>query len=106
MSLAAVAERALERAQLLVDRVQRVDLRVDELGPLALEAAQVEDEAAEVAEAELAGPAQVAQAPPHRAAGAEAGGGLDDRLAGSLALRELGGLTVVRGVRGLELGLV
>ena len=106
--VAAVVEHALERAQLAVDVVERGDLRVDEVGAVALEAVEVEDEAAEVAEAELAGPAQVAQAPPQPAAGAEARGGAGRRLARiDVALGgRRGVLAALLVVGGLELRLV
>ena len=80
---ARVVERLLERAQLGVDGLQRRELAADELLVGPVEAVLVEDEAAEVAEAELAHAAQVAQAAAQPAAVAEAGrrcsGGVDTR---------------------------
>src|SRR5204862_3199742 len=72
-----VPKHALERAQLLVDDRERVELGVDELLTGALETMQVEDEAAEVAEAELAHAAQVRQAAAQPPAIAEARGARD-----------------------------
>ena len=69
---AAVVEHALERAQLAVDRAERGELRLDEVGAVAVEAAHVEDEPADVAERELARAAQEAQPPAQPAAVAEA----------------------------------
>src|SRR5215207_8154486 len=68
----AVVERVLERPQLGVDRGQGGQLAADELLVDVREAVLVEDEAAEVAEAELADAAQVAQAAPQASALAEA----------------------------------
>ena len=73
--VAALVEHALDRAQLAVDGVERGELAEHELVVAAREAMEVEGEAAEVAEAELADTAQVAQAAPQPAAVAEAGPG-------------------------------
>ena len=84
---AAVVERVLEGAQLAVDGGQRGELAVHERLVDLREAVLVEDEAAEVAEAELAHAAQVAQAPAQAAALAEARAGGNRLLAGG----DLGG---------------
>ena len=71
---AAVVEDPLERAQLLVDRGERADLRLDEIGAVAAEAAHVEHQPADVAKRQLAGAAQEAQPAAQLAAVAEARG--------------------------------
>ena len=63
---------ALERPQLAVDVAERVELRQHERVVALAEAVQVEDEAAEVAVGQLAGPAQEAGTPPRPPARAEA----------------------------------
>src|SRR4051794_31446811 len=94
--VAALVEHALDRAQLAVDGVQGGELAQHELVVAAPEAVQVEGQAAEVAEAELADAAQVAQPPPEPAAVAEAGTGGGDVL-GSEARGERIGRRCLRG---------
>ena len=59
----AVVEDALQRAQLLVDGCQRAELRLEQVRAIAVEAAHVEEQAADVTERELARAAQKPQPP-------------------------------------------
>ena len=93
--VALLAERLLERAQLGVDGRQGGDLAADELDVLAAELVLVEDEAAEVAVAELADAPQEAQAAAEATAVAEARLGRRGRVFG-LGSRRDGGLGLGR----------
>ena len=85
--LLAQRERALERLELAVDRVHRLELARRQLGPALAEPVRLEDEAAEVVQRELAAAAQEAEpAAQHgaleeagRAGGGRRGGIADDR---------------------------
>jgi hypothetical protein len=59
--LAVVLERGFERAELGIQADESLELGGDDVVAIAVEAVGVEDEAAEVAERELAGAAEVAQ---------------------------------------------
>ena len=60
--LAAVVEGGLERAELGVQAGEALELGGDDVVAIAVEAVGVEDEAAEIAERELSGAAEVAEA--------------------------------------------
>jgi len=59
--LAVVLERGLERAELGVHAGESLQLGGDDVVAVAVEAVGIEDEAAEVAERELPGAAEIAQ---------------------------------------------
>ena len=77
---APVVEGVLERAQLAIDLVERGELGRDQLVVLAVEAVQVEEQAADVAEPELAHAAEVAQAAAQAPALAESRSRVGDGL--------------------------
>ena len=95
---------SLERAQLAVDGVQRVDLRRRGRVVRRREAVLVEDEAAEVAEAELADAAQVAQAAAQAAAVAEARASGTGSGPGGTSVAPARGSTAARGVSAVCVG--
>ncbi len=91
MEGALVLERMLERPQFAIDRGERVELLGDERVAAAPEAVQIEDEPAEVAEAEFADAPQMTQATTEAAAVLEARLGRDGRVHGLEARRSLHG---------------